>query len=82
MCVLLSLFSCVQLFATPWTVAQQAPLSMEFSWQEYWSGICALLQGICLIQGSNPHFLRLLHCSWIFFITELLGKPSYIYYYA
>ena len=27
----------VQLFATPWTVAYQAPLSMEFSRQEYWS---------------------------------------------
>ena len=25
-------------FATPWTVAHQAPLSMEFSRQEYWSG--------------------------------------------
>ena len=31
--------SCVQLFATPWTVARQAPLSMEFSRQEYWSGL-------------------------------------------
>ena len=30
-------FSCVQLFATPWTVARQALLSMEFSRQEYWS---------------------------------------------
>ena len=29
--------SCVQLFATPWTGAHQAPLSMEFSWEEYWS---------------------------------------------
>ena len=28
----------VRLFATPWTVALQAPLSMEFSRQEYWSG--------------------------------------------
>ena len=27
------------LFATPWTVAHQAPLSMEFSIQEYWSGL-------------------------------------------
>ena len=30
--------SCVQLFATPWTVAYYAPLSMGFSRQEYWSG--------------------------------------------
>ena len=29
----------VWLFATPWTVAYKAPLSMEFSRQEYWSGL-------------------------------------------
>ena len=34
-----SRFSHVQLFATLWTVAHQAPLSMGFSWQEYWSGL-------------------------------------------
>ena len=32
-------FSRVQLFVTLWTVARQAPLSMGFSWQEYWSGL-------------------------------------------
>ena len=32
-------FSRVRLFVTPWTVAYQAPLSMEFSRQEYWSGL-------------------------------------------
>ena len=31
--------SCVWLLATPWTVAHQAPLSMGFSQQEYWSGL-------------------------------------------
>ena len=36
---MLSQFSRVQPFVTPWTVAHQAPLSMEFSRQEYWSGI-------------------------------------------
>ena len=35
----LSYFSRVQLFATPWTAACQAPLSMRFSRQEYWSGL-------------------------------------------
>ena len=35
---LLSFFSCVRLFATLWTVAPQAPLSMGFSRQEHWSG--------------------------------------------
>ena len=29
----------VQLFQTPWTVACQAPLSMQFSRQEYWRGL-------------------------------------------
>ena len=32
-------FSPVQLFTTSWTVAHQAPLSIEFSRQEYWSGL-------------------------------------------
>ena len=32
-------FSCVWFFVTPWTVTFQAPLSMEFSRQEYWSGL-------------------------------------------
>ena len=36
---MLSHFSCVRLFATLWTVAHQAPLSMGFSRQEYWSGL-------------------------------------------
>ena len=31
--------SYVQLFVTPWTVAYQAPPSMQFSRQEYWSGL-------------------------------------------
>ena len=37
--LLLSRFSRVRLFATPWTAAYQAPLSMGFSRQEYWSGL-------------------------------------------
>ena len=36
--LLLSHFSHVSLFVTPWTVDHQAPLSMGFSRQEYWSG--------------------------------------------
>ena len=34
---MLSRFTCVQFFVTLWTVAHQAPLSMGFSKQEYWS---------------------------------------------
>ena len=37
--LLLSRFSCAQLFATPWTATYQAPPSMGFSRQEYWSGV-------------------------------------------
>ena len=35
----LSCFSCDWLFGTPWTIAHQAPLSLGFSRQEYWSGL-------------------------------------------
>ena len=40
--------SCVLLFVTPWTVARQAPLSMGFSRQEYWSGLPCPPPGIML----------------------------------
>ena len=36
---MLNCFSHVQLFGTPWTIAHQAPLSMRFPRQEYWSGL-------------------------------------------
>ena len=39
MCVHACTLSLIQLFVTPWTGAHQAPLSMEFSRQEYWSGV-------------------------------------------
>ena len=39
MCILLSCFSCVHLYETLWTIGWQAPLSMGFSGQEYWSGL-------------------------------------------
>ena len=37
--LLLSRFSCIWLLATPWTAAHQAPPSIGFSRQEYWSGV-------------------------------------------
>ena len=42
-------------------VACQAPLSMGFSRQEYWSGLTFATPGIFLIQGSNLHLLGLLN---------------------
>ena len=47
LCTLSSL-SHVRLFATPWTVVHQAPLSVGFSRQEYWSGLP------CLPPGNLP----------------------------
>ena len=48
------LLSCVRLFATAWTVAHQAPLSMEFSRQEYWSGLPFPSPGDLLDPGIEP----------------------------
>ena len=45
-------------------VAHQAPLSKEFSRQEYWNELPCLLQGIFLIQESNP---SLRHCRQILY---------------
>ena len=59
------------LCATPWTVAHQAPLSMGFSRQEYWSGL-PLLQGIFPNQGSNQ---GLPHCRQILYHLSHCGSP-------
>ena len=49
---MLSHFSQVWLFATPWTIACQTPLSMRFSRKEYWSGL------LCLQTSGNPYPTR------------------------
>ena len=46
--------SCIQLFGTPWTVAHQAPLSVGFSRQEYWSGVPFPSPGDLLDPGIKP----------------------------
>ena len=51
---MLSHFSHVRLFATPWTIARQAPLSMEFSRQEYWSGFPFSYPGYLPDLGIKP----------------------------
>ena len=56
--VVVQLFSRVRLFATPWTVALQAPLSVGFPTQKYWSGLpFPFPEGLLhpgIPQGSNP----------------------------
>ena len=44
----------IRLFVTPWTVAHQAPLSMGFSRQEYWSGLPCPLPGDLPNPGVEP----------------------------
>ena len=59
-------------FCDPGAAAPQAPLSMEFSRQEYWSG-WPLLQGTFPIQGWNP---GLLHCRQILDCLSHQESPS------
>ena len=55
------MLSRVQLSATPWTVAHQAPLSMGFPRQEYWTGLPFPLPGDLSDPGIEPVFCHLLH---------------------
>ena len=85
--VAVCVLSPVWVFATPWTVAHQAPLSMGFHRQEYWSGLPFPSpkdlpdQGIKLISPVS-HAL-----AGRFFTTESPGKPlsslicSYLTFY-
>ena len=54
MCVCTQSLHRVQLFETPWTVAYQAPLSMGFSRQEYWTGLPFLPTRGLLNPGIEP----------------------------
>ena len=62
----------VQLFVTPWTVAHQAPPSMGFSRQEYWSGLPFPFPGDLPDPGIEPRFPALQADA---LPSELLGKP-------
>ena len=53
-CTHMPMLSCVWLFAIPWTVAHQVPLSMEFSSQEYWNGLPLPTPGDLPKAGIEP----------------------------
>ena len=67
-------FSCVGLFATPWTAALQAPLSIGFPKQEYWSGLPFPIPGDLPYQGIEPEFLAPPALAGGFFATVHPGK--------
>ena len=60
-------------FATPWTIAHQAPLSMGFPRQEYWNGLPFPFPRDLPNPGIKPMSLG------EFFTTEITGKPIYMY---
>ena len=80
----MKLVSCVQLFVAPWTVACQAPLSMEFSRQEYWGGLPFPSAGDLSDPGIEPGSLALqadpllseLHRKVPANLERILGQPQ------
>ena len=72
---MLSCFSHVQLFATPWTIAHQAPLSMGFSMQEYRSGFPFPSPGDLHDPRIKPVSPASPALAGGFFAAELPGKP-------
>ena len=73
---MLSSFSHVQLFATLWTVGLQAPLSMGFSRQEYWSGLPCSSPRDLLDPGTEPASLTLLQWQMGFFTNSATWKAE------
>ena len=70
-----SVLSCVQLFASPWTVVHQAPLFMEFSRREYCSVLPCPPPRALPNPGTKPVFLMSPSLAGGFF-TVLPGKPT------
>ena len=65
-------------FVTPWTVAHQAPLSVGFSRQEYWSGVPFPSPEDLSHPGIEPASPAL---EVVFFTTKPLGKPPKVLCY-
>ena len=73
------LLSCVQVFVTPWTVARQAPLSMGFPRQEYWSGLPFPSPEDLLYPEYKSASPATPELAGGFFTTEASGKPNVLY---
>ena len=75
-CVRAQSLSRVRLFATPWTVAHQAPQSMGFCRQEYWSGQPHPPPEDLPDPGIQPVSPGSPALASVFFTTELPKKPQ------
>ena len=69
----------VRLFATPWTIARQASLSVGFFWQEYWHGVPLPPSGYLLDPGIKLASLMSPALAGGFFTTSTTWKPCYAY---
>ena len=74
-CVQAQSLGCVQLFVTLWTVVYQAPLSMEFSRQEYWNGLPFPTPGDPPNPGIKTKSPTSPSLASRFFNTASYGKP-------
>ena len=82
LCIHAQSLSCGQLFVTLWTVAHQAPLSMEFSRQKYWSDAPFPSPGDLPDLGIRPMSPASPVLTGRFFNTEPPGKPHiYVHIY-
>ena len=75
MCVCAQSLSSIQLFTTPWTIACRTPLSVEFSRQEYWSGLLFPPPGDLSNPGIKPSSLVSLDFTSGLFTSAPPGKP-------
>ena len=74
--LVLSHFSRVRLFETPWSVARQVPLPMRFSRQEYWSGLPSPSPGDLLNPGKEPGFLTSPASAGRFFTSSVTWETQ------
>ena len=77
---MLSHFSPVPLYVTPWTIVHQVPLSMGFSRKEYWSGLPCPPPGDLPDPGIEPSSLKSPELACRFFTTSVtwfLGRSGF-----
>ena len=69
----------VRLLATPWTAAYQAPLSMGFSKQEYWSGLALPLRSFCFLCKKWATWLKVVIYNFVLPYQTLFLSRSILY---